>query len=78
MAIAPPVATAVPAGVPKTGHMSEEMAVRVATNIAADLGRGGHVDRLTQGVWAHYMKGAFERFYLEKFKRDLPSTHFGW
>lgn len=33
---------------------------------------------LKKGVWAHYMKGAFELFYLQKIKRDLPSTHFGW
>jgi sulfide:quinone oxidoreductase len=109
VAIAPPVPTPVPVGVPKTGHMSEEMATRVAINIAADLGEGAYVDGLDlpatciadagdtafyikadpflpprnvailrKGVWAHYMKGAFERFYLEKIKHDLPSTHFGW
>jgi hypothetical protein len=32
---------------------------------------------LKKGVWAHYMKVAFERFYLEKVKRDLPSSPFG-
>jgi hypothetical protein len=37
---APPGPTAVPAGVPKTGHMSETMAKVAARNIAADL-RGG-------------------------------------
>lgn len=109
VAMVPPVPTPVPVGVPKTGHMSEEMAVRVATNIAADLGEGELVDGLTlpatciadagdtafyikadpflpprnvavlrKGKWAHYMKGAFERYYLEKIKRDLPSSHFGW
>ena len=40
VAIAPPAPTAVPVAVPKTGHMSEEMATRAATNIAA----GGHRD----------------------------------
>lgn len=108
VAIAPPAPTQVPVGVPKTGYMSEEMATRVAINIAADLGEGTHVDGLTlpatciadagdtafyikadpflpprnvailkKGVWAHYMKVAFERFYLEKVKRDLPSLPFG-
>jgi sulfide:quinone oxidoreductase len=38
IAIAPPGKTAVPAGVPKTGQMSDAMAKVVATNIAADLG----------------------------------------
>lgn len=109
VAIAPPVPTPVPVGVPKTGHMSEEMAVRAAANIAADLRGGGMVDGLSlpatciadagdtafyikadpflpprnsvvlkKGVWARYMKMAFERFYLAKVKRDLPSLHFGW
>jgi NADH dehydrogenase FAD-containing subunit len=40
IAIAPPQATMVPAGVPKTGYMSEQMAKVAAQNIAADLGRG--------------------------------------
>ena len=40
IAIAPPQPTAVPAGVPKTGQMSETMAKVAAQNIAADL-RGG-------------------------------------
>lgn len=42
IAIAPPEKTAVPAGVPKTGQMSDAMAKVVATNIAADLGTGSH------------------------------------
>lgn len=40
VAIAPPQQTMVPAGVPKTGYMSEQMAKIAAQNIAADLGRG--------------------------------------
>lgn len=41
-AIAPPESTPVPAGVPKTGQMSEGMAKVAAQNIAADLGEGSH------------------------------------
>ncbi|GAB4253184.1 MAG: FAD-dependent oxidoreductase [Thermoleophilia bacterium] len=110
VAIPPPSLTEVPVGVPKTGHMSEEMAIRAALNLAADLtGRGEMVDglelpatciadagdtafyikadpflpprnshSLRKGKWAHYLKAAFERFYLQKVKRDLPTTHFGW
>lgn len=110
VAIAPPAPTAVPVGVPKTGHMSEEMAVRAAANIAADVkGSGELVDGLSlpatciadagdvafyiradpflpprniatlrRGRRYRYMKMAFERFYLEKVRRDLPSLHFGW
>lgn len=37
VAIAPPVQTPVPTGVPKTGYMSEHMAKVAAENIAADL-----------------------------------------
>jgi sulfide:quinone oxidoreductase len=40
IAIAPPEQTPVPAGVPKTGQMSETMAKVAARNIAADLGAG--------------------------------------
>ncbi len=43
-AIAPPEKTPVPAGVPKTGQMSEGMAKVAAQNIAADLGEGEHKD----------------------------------
>jgi sulfide:quinone oxidoreductase len=43
-AIAPPESTPVPAGVPKTGQMSEGMAKVAAQNIAADLGEGKHKD----------------------------------
>lgn len=42
VAIAPPQATQVPAGVPKTGQMSETMAKTAAQNIAADLHGGDH------------------------------------
>ncbi|HYF26461.1 MAG TPA: FAD-dependent oxidoreductase [Baekduia sp.] len=41
IAIAPPHPTPVPAGVPKTGHMSEHMARVAAQNIAADIQGGG-------------------------------------
>lgn len=40
LAIAPPVATAVPVGVPKTGQMTEDMAQVAAANIAADITGG--------------------------------------
>jgi sulfide:quinone oxidoreductase len=40
-AIAPPEPTAVPAGVPKTGQMSESMAKVAAQNIVADIVGGG-------------------------------------
>lgn len=43
-AIAPPETTQVPAGVPKTGQMSEVMAKVAAQNIAADLTGGRHRD----------------------------------
>jgi sulfide:quinone oxidoreductase len=110
VAIAPPVPTPVPVGVPKTGHMSEEMATRAAANIAVEVtGSGEPVDGLTlpstcvadggdvafyikadpflpprnvailrRGARYHYMKIAFEKYYLEKVKRDLPAMHFGW
>ncbi len=43
MAIAPPEATAVPTGVPKTGYMTVKMAKTAATTIASDItGRGAH------------------------------------
>ena len=41
-AIAPPEATPVPAGVPKTGQMSETMAKVAAHNIATDIDGGAH------------------------------------
>ncbi|MGD9736041.1 MAG: NAD(P)/FAD-dependent oxidoreductase [Solirubrobacterales bacterium] len=41
-AIAPPESTEVPAGVPKTGQMSETMAKVAAQNIVADLEGGKH------------------------------------
>jgi sulfide:quinone oxidoreductase len=110
VAIAPPVPTPVPVGVPKTGHMSEEMAIRAAANIAVEVtGSGELVDGLTlpatciadagdagfyikadpflpprnvavikRGRQYHYMKAAFEKFYLQKIQRDLPAMHFGW
>ena len=45
IAVAPPEPTPVPAGVPKTGQMSETMALVAAHNIAADL-RGGERRKL--------------------------------
>lgn len=45
IAIAPPAPTPVPAGVPKTGHMSEGMGKVAAANMAADL-QGGERRRL--------------------------------
>jgi sulfide:quinone oxidoreductase len=109
VAIAPPAPTTVPVGVPKTGHMSEEMATRAAANIAAEVTGGELVDALhlpsvcindagdvafyihadpflpprnrttlRRGAAYHYLKVAFERYYIEKVKRDLPSMHFGW
>lgn len=110
VAISPPAPTQVPVGVPKTGHMSEEMATRAAANIANDLRSGAEWEdglalpttciadtgdsafyikadpflpprnshTLRKGRWAHYMKAAFERYYLEKMRRDLPSFPFGW
>lgn len=45
VAIPPPGETPVPAGVPKTGHMSERMARIAAANIVADL-QGGERERM--------------------------------
>ena len=42
IAIAPPAPTPVPAGVPKTGQMSEVMARTAAHNIAADINGTAH------------------------------------
>jgi sulfide:quinone oxidoreductase len=42
IAIAPPTKTTVPAGVPKTGQMSETMARIAAHNIAADINQTSH------------------------------------
>ncbi len=42
VAIAPPEQTPVPAGVPKTGHMSEVMARAAVHNIVADIQGGKH------------------------------------
>ncbi|MCL5735235.1 MAG: FAD-dependent oxidoreductase [Actinobacteria bacterium] len=110
VAIAPPAPTQVPVGVPKTGDMTEEMASRAATNIAAEVtGRGQMVDGLLlpvicvadagdiamyisadpflpprnkvvlkRGRSYHYLKVAFERYYIQKIRYDLPTTHFGW
>jgi hypothetical protein len=37
-----------------------------------------NVAKLRRGRRYHYLKAAFERFYLQKISRDLPSTHLGW
>ena len=90
--------------------MSDEMARRAATNVAAEVtGSGDYVDglqlasscladggdiafyihadpflpprnvtTLRRGAPYRYLKMAFERYYLEKIRRDLPSLHFGW
>jgi sulfide:quinone oxidoreductase len=47
VAIAPPGPTAVPVGVPKTGHMTELMAQAAARNIAAMFSGGVTVDGMT-------------------------------
>jgi sulfide:quinone oxidoreductase len=31
-----------------------------------------------EGKWMHYMKLAFEKYYLARIRHDLPSLHFGW
>ncbi|MCK6555315.1 FAD-dependent oxidoreductase [Candidatus Binatia bacterium] len=31
-----------------------------------------------QGRWAHYLKVAFEQFYLARIRHDWPSLNFGW
>lgn len=104
IAIAPPQPTPVPAGVPKTGYMSEHMARVAARNIAADiqggerrslpideldavcvldagnggivfkaekvLGGDGHA-RVMSGPQAHWIKIAFERYFLASRKRGI-------
>ncbi len=47
VAIAPPGSTPVPVAVPKTGHMTEQMAHAAAHNIAVDLKGGTKVDGLS-------------------------------
>jgi sulfide:quinone oxidoreductase len=31
-----------------------------------------------KGKWAHYLKLAFEKYYLARIRHDWPSLHFGW
>ena len=31
-----------------------------------------------KGKWAHYLKLAFEKYYLARIRHDWPSVHFGW
>jgi NADH dehydrogenase FAD-containing subunit len=50
IAIAPPAATPVPAGVPKTGQMTEGMARVAAHNIAADINGAPH-KRMPYPIW---------------------------
>jgi hypothetical protein len=61
-AIAPPEPTAVPAGVPKTGQMSEAMAKVASRNIGADIQGGPPRARLQRalvrtGAWARVAGG---------------------
>lgn len=109
VAIAPPAPTPVPVAVPKTGGMTDLMALAAAHNIAADILGGGKVDGLTlgasciadagdtafwlradpflpprnrvqhkRGKWAHYLKAAFETYYLARIRNDWPPLEFGW
>ncbi len=109
LAIPPFGETAVPVGVPKTGQMTEAMALSVARNIAADI-RGGVKapgkrfsaiciadagdtgfylsadpflpprNRLVhkKGKWAHWLKKAFEKYYMARLRYRLPGLDFGW
>jgi len=109
LAIAPPVATPVPVGVPKTGNMTEAMARVAAHNIAVDIlggekrrGKDFKVvcisDAGDEGIYisadpllpprnklvhkkgkrAHYMKVAFEKYYMASLRYGLPKLDFGW
>jgi sulfide:quinone oxidoreductase len=31
-----------------------------------------------RGKWAHYLKLAFEQYYLARIRHDWPSLNFGW
>jgi sulfide:quinone oxidoreductase len=34
--------------------------------------------RYKRGKWAHYLKAAFERYYLARIRNDWPPMEFGW
>jgi len=34
--------------------------------------------RHKRGKWAHYLKGAFERYYVARVRNDWPPLEFGW
>lgn len=103
LAIPPKEPTPVPVGVPKTGQMTETMALRAAHNIAADIQGGSKVrgddfgvlciadagdtaflagaspllpprNRLIhkKGKVFHYMKEAFELYYMAHVRHGLP------
>ncbi len=109
LAIPPKEATPVPVGVPKTGQMTETMALRAAHNIAADIGGGEKVrggdfgvlciadagntaflvgasplqpprNRLAhkKGKIFHYMKAAFEIYYMAHVRYGLPMPENSW
>ena len=109
LAIAPPEATPVPTGVPKTGQMTEAMARAAAWNIAADINGTDKIsgkdfdvvciadagdtgfylsaspllpprNRLVhrKGKGAHFMKLAFEKYYMARLRHGLPPLDFGW
>lgn len=103
LAIAPLGGTAVPVGVPKTGQMTEEMALIAARNIASDI-TGGEKKKgkdfsviciadggdkaffisakplspprnklvHKEGLVFHYMKEAFEAYYMMCLRNGLP------
>jgi len=103
LAIAPMAGTAVPVGVPKTGQMTEDMALVAARNIAVDISGGekkrGKDFSITciadggdkgffisgsplfpprnklshkEGRVFHYLKEAFEIYYMTCLRNGLP------
>lgn len=109
LAIPPKEPTPVPVGVPKTGQMTETMALRAAHNIAADIRGGAKVrgddfgvlciadagdtaflvggsplqpprNRLIhkKGKVYHYLKGAFELYYMAHVRYGLPMPESSW
>lgn len=109
LAIPPKEPTPVPVGVPKTGQMTETMALRAAHNIAADIQGGSKVrgddfgvlciadagdtaflvgasplqpprNRLVhkKGMIYHYLKGAFELYYMAHVRYGVPMPENSW
>lgn len=109
LAIPPKEPTPIPVGVPKTGQMTETMALRAAHNIAADIQGGSKVrgddmsvlciadagdigflvgasplqpprNRLVhkKGMIYHYMKAAFELYYMAHIRHGLPLPKSSW